>query len=261
MALSSFRIVRRGTGPIVAAAVHDGHDVREDTAGVIALEDLSQLREEDPFTAGWAQVAPTQIVGVRSRFEVDLNRPREKAVYRTPDDAWGLQVWKSELPQANVDASLRQYDEFYDAVGRLLQELVDRYERVVVYDLHTYNHCRDGADGPKADTKENPEVNIGTGTMDRKFWSPVVDRFVSDLSAADYRGRSLDVRENVKFQGGYFGQWIHERFPRQVCAIAVEFKKFFMDEWSGEPDLEQVAAIYDTLQSTVPGVHEALEAM
>jgi hypothetical protein len=27
------------------------------------------------------------------------------------------------------------------------------------------------------------------------------------------------------------------------CAIAVEFKKFFMDEWTGEPDPAELAAM------------------
>jgi hypothetical protein len=46
------------------------------------------------------------------------------------------------------------------------------------------------------------------------------------------------VRENVAFQGkGELTHFVHERYPGVGCAIAVEFKKFYMDEWSGEPDL------------------------
>jgi hypothetical protein len=37
-------------------------------------------------------VAPTHIIVTRSRFEVDLNRPRDKAVYRCAADAWNLDV-------------------------------------------------------------------------------------------------------------------------------------------------------------------------
>ena len=34
-----------------------------------------------------------------------------------------------------------------------------------------------------------------------------------------------------------------QRYPGRGCAIALEFKKFFMDEWSGEPDPDEVAAM------------------
>jgi N-formylglutamate amidohydrolase len=79
-----------GEGPLVAAAIHAGHAVRNEVAGYFALDDDGRLREEDPFTDTWAEIAPSRVVALRSRFEVDFNRPREKAVYRRPEDAWGL---------------------------------------------------------------------------------------------------------------------------------------------------------------------------
>ncbi len=72
---------------------------------------------------------------------------------------------------------------------------------------------------PPADEAENPQVNVGTGTMDRARWAPVVDRFIADLRAYDFPGGRLDVRENVKFRGGHFSRWVHETFPAdRVCA-------------------------------------------
>lgn len=261
MSLTSFCIFRRGRSPIVAAAVHHGHATRSSVKKALAIDERVQRLEEDPFTGEWAQVAKTQIIGMRSRFEVDFNRPREKAVYQTPEDAWGLNVWREPPAPQLIDASLREYDQFYAAVEELLHELVEEYGRVVVYDLHTYNHRRDGADAPPSDPRRNPEVNIGTGTMDRDAWAPVVDRFIHDLRAFDFHGRSLDVRENVRFRGGGFGRWVHAKFADQVCAIAVEFKKFFMNEWTGEADLAEVERIYDALASTLPGVAEELERL
>ena len=104
-------------------------------------------------------------------------------------------------------------------------------------------------------------MNIGTGTMDRSFWAPLVDRFIKDLGSFDFANRTLDVRENVKFKGGGFGKWVHERYPETGCALAIEFKKFFMDEWSGKLFPEQDAAIRAALQSTVPGILEELAAL
>ncbi|EMI55650.1 N-formylglutamate amidohydrolase [Rhodopirellula sallentina] len=261
MALKPHCIFQRGTGPIIAAAIHNGHQTRKSVEQRLAIDDKQQLREEDPLTGEWTQIAKTQIVGLRSRFEVDLNRPRDKAVYETPADAWGLEVWDTPPDQSMIDASLREYDAFYAEVKELLTEMLDEYPRVVVYDLHTYNQRRDGPEGPKADPTTNPEVNIGTGTMDRDYWAPVVERMIHELREYDFHGRKLDVRENVKFQGGHFCEWIHQTFPKQVCSIAIEFKKFFMDEWEGEANPAQVECIYQALETTVPGVRKALEQM
>ena len=38
-------------------------------------------------------------------------------------------------------------------------------------------------------------------------------------------------------------RFVHARYPGRGCAIALEFKKFFMDEWSGEPDPQAVATM------------------
>ncbi len=251
----------RGQGPLVATAVHAGHDLREEVTPLMGLDDAQRLREEDPFTDEWTVVAPSRVVGLRSRFEVDLNRPRDKAVYRTPEDAWGLPVWRAAPPDDLLGRSLDEYDAFYAAVRDLLADVERRHGRVFVFDLHTYNHRRDGPDGPAADPQANPQVNIGTGTMDRARWAPLIDRFIADLGAYDFPGGRLDVRENVKFRGGNFPKWVHETFPESGCALAIEFKKFFMDEWTGRPDRTMVRAIGEALQSTVPGVQQELERL
>jgi N-formylglutamate deformylase len=251
--------LRRGDPPLVAAAIHHGHAVRPEVAERLALDELERLREEDPFTGEWTMVAETRIVAFRSRFEVDLNRPRDQAVYREPEDAWGLQVWKEPLPAGILARSLALYDAFYDELERVFLELTQRFGRFVVLDLHSYNHRRNGPDGPAADPEANPEVNVGTGTMDRDRWAHIVSRFMADLGAVEFLGRRLDVRENVRFKGGQLARWTHETYPESGCALAIEFKKFFMDEWSGRPDRVQLDAIRQALQSTIPGVLDALK--
>lgn len=250
-----------GPGPLVAAAVHDGHGIHAETLPHVALDEPGRLREEDPFTASLTTVAPTRIVGERSRFEIDLNRPPERSLYRTPDNAWGLTVWKGDVPDDVAARSTELYDRFYRAVGELLDLKVREYGSVVVLDLHSYNHRRDGPEGAIADPEANPEVNIGTGNLDRDRWGGLVDRFMADLrdGAAEAGQSDLDVRENVKFKGGYFSQWIHERYGAAACVVAVEFKKTFMDEWSGEPDRAHLDRLREALVSTVPGLLEERE--
>jgi hypothetical protein len=111
-----------------------------------------------------------------------------------------------------------------------------------------------------ADPAGNPEINVGTGTVDRARWGALVDRFCADLVAASPPGRQLDVRENVKFQGGWMSRWIHQTFPETGCALAIELKKTFMDEWTGEVDDARLAEITGAVAATLPGLVESLRA-
>lgn len=247
--------------PIVAIALHDGHELRADVSALIALRDPDRLREEDPGTGVWTAVAQTRFVQRYSRFQVDLNRPRDDAVYVTPDQAWGLEVWKRPPPAALIERSLQEHDAFYADAREVLQELVEQCEVVVVLDLHTYNHRRDGPNELPADPDENPDVNIGTGSLDRNRFGELADRFIADLRRYDFLGRNLDVRENVRFFGGQFSRWSHATFPGSVCTLAIEFKKFFVDEWSGVVDVEAYEEIPRALASTLPGIHEEIERL
>lgn len=250
-----------GEGAVLAAAIHDGHGIRPELHQFLRLDGSTRLREEDPYTGLLTDIVPSRIIGLRSRFEVDLNRPRDKAVYRRPEDAWGLEVWRAPLPPAAVDFSLEMYDQFYRILRSVLDAKLQQYRRIVVLDIHSYNHRRDGPAATPACPEENPEINIGTGTMDRAFAAPLIDRFLSELRASTIGGRSPDVRENVKFQGGYFSRWIHENYPGRGIALAIEFKKTFMDEWTGECDLRRLSEIREALASTLPGLEQELDRL
>ena len=156
---------------------------------------------------------------------------------------------------------IKKYDLFYDETRRILDDLRKRYGRFVVLDLHTYNHRRMGPDAGHADPFTNPEVNIGTGSLDREQWHPLVDRFMTDLASFDFLGRTLDVRENVRFRGGFLSNWIHQNYPDSGCCLAIELKKFFMDEWTGEMSLEEHQALLQALVSTKDGISETLEIL
>jgi hypothetical protein len=258
MGLSPFLVTSRGDDCIVGVAVHNGHDTHPEFDQRSALGPDERLREEDPFTASFAQAAKIQIVALWSRFEVDFNRPREKAVYLSPEDSWGIRVWSFPPDGRMLERALRAYDDFFAAVRELIDDLLARHRRVVVLDLHSYNHRRDGPHTMPAPIECNPEVNIGTGSMDRVFWAPVVERFIRDLGRFSHRGRRFDVRENVKFQGGELCSWIHRTFPGTACGLAVEFKKTFMNEWTGKGNICEIERISNALASTLSGIREEL---
>jgi N-formylglutamate deformylase len=205
-------------------------------------------------------IVDTHILGHDSRFEVDFNRPREKAVYSKPDDAWGLKVWKETLPQNLIDQSLEKYDHFYREVKNLLDQKISQFGSFIVYDLHSYNHRREGENSAVADPQLNPEINIGTGNMNREKFAPIVEVFTDSLRAFHFDGRNLDVRENIKFLGGYFSQWIHDQYPGRSCVLAIEVKKFFMDEWTGIPSQLYLNHIKEALRSTLDPVLNAFQA-
>jgi N-formylglutamate amidohydrolase len=247
-------------GPVVAVALHAGHELRPDVYAHIALDDATRLREEDPYTDALTSAGDIGLVVHRSRFEIDLNRPRDGAVYVRPEDAWGLHVWRDELPCDAIDRSLRIHDDFYGTLSRGLDE-VAAHGRFVVLDVHSYNHRRESPDEPPAPHADNPEVNVGTGWLDRDRWGRLVDRFVADLGAQRVRGHPLDVRENVRFRGGHLSRWVHERYAGRGCALALEFKKTFMDEWTGAVDCTHRDELAAALRAVTPGLRETLERM
>ena len=222
---------------MAAAAIHDGHGLRAELAGLIVLSDADRLREEDPFTGQAIADVPTHIIAHRSRFEADLNRAAETAVYCTPDQCWGLNVWRTPPDDGVVERSLDYHRRFYATVAAMLDEIAADYPRFVVLDIHSYNHRRGGPNTPPTPAEEAPEINIGTFSMPRENRAWLLDPLMQAMRDYDFGGRHLDVRENVAFQGkGELTRFVHERYPDRGCAIAIEFKKFFMDEWSGEPD-------------------------
>ena len=218
--------------PIVAVALHGGHRLRREVERCMALDEATRRREEDPCTDVWARAFPARVIVNRSRFEVDMNRPQGSCVYTSPETAWGLDVWRPGLPDEVADKSRQLHRAFYGQVRDLLAGLVERWGHVIVLDLHSYNHRRGGPEAPADDPRDRPDINIGTGSMDRRRWGQVVESFMDGLRQP-LGGPSLDVRENVCFRGGYFPTWVHQTFPDSVCALAVEVKKTYMNEWSG----------------------------
>ncbi len=226
----------------------------------MALSEADRLREEDPFTAAAVLGVPAHVIAHRSRFEFDLNRPPEGAVYRTPDQSWGLKVWKEEPDDAFVARSLAIHSNYYRMLGNLLDEVATRQRRFVLLDVHSYNHRREGPESKPTPQAEAPHINIGTFSMPREHWAFLVDPLMEALRAYDFNGRKLDVRENVAFQGrGYQTRFVHERYPLRACAIAFEFKKTYMDEWSGVADPDELAAMRGFIRFAADTCEELLK--
>ena len=237
--------VSHGPGAVVATAIHDGHDLRPDVAQAMALDDAERLREEDPFTGQAIIDVPAHVIVHRSRFEFDLNRAADSAVYETAEQSWGLKVWHGDqVGPALARRSLAIHAEYYRSLAALLDGVAARHPQFLVIDVHSYNHRRGGPDDDATPQAQAPDINIGTFSMPREHWAFLVDPLIEAMAEFDFNGRRLDVRENIAFQGkGEQTRFVHQRYPARGCAIAFEFKKFFMDEWTGEPDPAELDAM------------------
>jgi N-formylglutamate amidohydrolase len=278
--------------PALFLAIHTGHQLSENIASKIGISDLDRMREEDPFTEQFISDKENHIIQYTSRFEYDLNRKRENAVYQTPDDCWGLPIYQAArhcevsscdankaihfettdnglfrknrkptprndeyesinrgnlLTPTEINSSLRQYDTFYQELTNIIEKFLQHHEKLIVWDIHSYNHRRKGVNADFDSDEENPEIIIGTNRyqyMPRK-WEPNVSQieqsfksrpFIGDFPNRSLKQPHLDVRQNIKFPGGYLSQFINHRYGDRVCCLAIEFKKIWMNEWTQEID-------------------------
>jgi N-formylglutamate amidohydrolase len=253
--------ITRGKGPIVATAIHAGHLLRPEILSCSALDEATRLREEDPYTDRWTEIAPNRITVETSRFEVDMNRPLEKSVYLHPQDAWGLTLWKTPLSEETLGASHDLWKIFYREAGAFLDEIHSEYGRFAVLDIHSYCHRRKGPLAQPGDPLSFPDVDVGTGSLNHRRWSGLVSRFMEELSSFKVQGSALIVGENTKFAGGHFPRWVNQRYGKDVCAFSIEFKKTFVDEWTGELDEERLDGLKAALASTLPGMLSTLHSL
>lgn len=245
-----FRIEFDNSSPYWVFAIHDGHEVDSALASCMAIASADRLREEDPFTAQIGNLPTNKFIVGTSRFQLDLNREKEDAVYLRPEQAWGLHVWKDSLPEERLDALYALYDELYQLVRQVIQKTIEKHGYFVVYDIHSYNVRRQGPH-EIVDTQSNPEINLGTAHNQPK-WSGLTRLFIESIRQQSRPDHNIDVRENVKFKGGKLSRFINREFGDHGCVFSIEFRKDFMDEWTGKPFIENIQFHNDVLLGTLP---------
>ncbi|MGX1754092.1 N-formylglutamate amidohydrolase [Sphingobacterium sp. NPDC055346] len=241
--------IKRIDSPFWAFAIHDGQQIDPFIDPYINLNESERLREEDPFTAVMAELPMNQFIVGSSRFQLDLNRKIEDSVYLRPDQAWGLQVWKDSLPENIVTELYLDHKNIYQEIEEQIQETIDQNGYFVVYDIHSYNAKRNGSE-EEVDTEINPQINLGTAYVDPK-WQPLIDQLMGFISKDSLYDGPIDIRENIKFKGGYLSQLINKKFGAYGCVLSIEFRKDFMDEWTGSPDLPRVVSCKQLLMNSI----------
>jgi hypothetical protein len=206
--------------PYICAAVHDGHQFRKELWDYCLHTEYERWYEEDPMTKEMVKSHPIVIAGMDSRFEYDLNRPPEEAIYT---DAWGKPLWKKPLSETMKAKSHEKYQNFYRVVLELIKTLEHKFEHCVVYDMHSYNWQRWD--------REVPTWNLGTTNIDNEQYGPAIEAWRQSLSEIKLPN---DIKSTAKindtFQGnGHFLKFITKNF-KNTLVLATEVAKIYGDE-------------------------------
>ena len=223
----------------VCGAVHNGHQFRKELWDNCLHTEYERWFEEDPETKEMVKSNPIVIAGCDSRFEYDLNRAPETAIY---EDAWGKKLWKNPLPKNQKIKSLQKHTNFYKVVHALIAKLEKKFGVCIVYDMHSYNW--------KRWTREVPTWNLGTGNIDNNRFGNEIESWRAILEKtplpSNIKSTSLI---NDTFQGnGYFLKYITQNF-NNTLVLATEIAKIYCDELAQIMYPEVVAAVEKYLKT------------
>lgn len=230
-----------------ATAVHAGSRIRNELISKLKIGTADRRREEDPGTDWFLRDFPIQIIASDSRYEYDINREPGQAIY---DVAWGMEVWKGSLSKAEREVSLAKHDEFHQLMDIVARYLIRQNRYGIIFDLHSFNYRRDSR---QEDAK--PDINIGFKPVNCERFGRFIDDFIRRLAEVSIDGHRLRVTENEIFSGGYLSRRLSSKYYDRLLVLAIEFKKLYIDEWSGkisEPVLEElVGAFFRVVQETI----------
>ena len=212
-------------------AMHAGHLVRSGLDNVMLATEKDRFREEDPYTERFIKKFPIQIIGRDSRFEYDLNREAGRAICDHEENIWGIRVWKNELDREERNFSLIKHQEFHDLMDIVVEYLNRQNRYSVVFDMHSYCYRREVTISWYDDPR--PEINIGTGAVNRTVFDRVIEDFKNHLSNMRIDGYPVRVAENEVFRGGYLAKRLSKAYPDRLLVLSLEYKKIFMDEVTG----------------------------
>jgi hypothetical protein len=220
-------------------AVHDGHQFRSELWDNCLYTEYERWYEEDPATKQIIQSHPIIIAGCDSRFEYDLNRVPDDAIFET---AWGKQLWREPLTEVMKNKSLQKHYNFYKVTHVLINKLEELFGICVVYDMHSYNW--------KRWDREVPTWNLGTSNIDNDRFGDSVEQWRAMLEKMELPNGIVSTSKiNDTFQGnGYFLKYITQNF-KNTLVLATEAKKVYCDELNQIMFPEIVNAIEKALQT------------
>lgn len=212
-------------------SMHSGHRVRKEILEILAVSEEDRYREEDPFMDRFISGFPIRIYGRDSRFEYELNRNPYSALYDFDKLQWGLTVWEREVTEEERALSVKKHREFHELLEMVCRYLLKQHSHALLFDLHAYCYQREIRQAWHED--ERPEINIGTGAVNREIFETAITCFKSNLRRTKIGDPPMRISENEIFSGGYLSRHLSRIFHDRLLVLALEYKKIFMDEWTG----------------------------
>ena len=224
------------------AAVHNGHQFRKELWDNCIHTEYERWYEEDPETKNMVSSHPIVIAGCDSRFEYDLNRDPENAVFET---AWGKALWHEPLSEEKKNRSIDKHANFYKVTHALISKLEEKFGIAIVYDMHSYNW--------KRWDREVPTWNLGTSNVDNDRFGDDIELWRQSLSEIKFPKQIKSTALiNDTFQGnGYFLKYITQNF-KNTLVLATEIAKIYCDKYDYLIYPEVVASVEHQLKTKLP---------
>jgi len=211
--------------PCICTAIHHGHQICSLLTDDLLVSEAERQFEEDSYTGDFIDALPISIKVNDSRYFYDLNRRLNDCVYQ---EAWGKKVWKRRLDPEEIDKIKDLHRCYYRILHSLVGQLEQRFSRVVLYDLHSYNYSRINGNPPL--------FNIGTHFINRPFFASIINHLQNGLDMIRLPGLESSAAFDEVFEGkGYQAAFMKENHPESLC-IPLEIKKIFMNEQGFERD-------------------------
>jgi len=241
--------------PWLGLAAHAGHRVREELIPKMGIDENERLYEEDAYVDYFISSAPIQIVGLDSRFEYDVNRARDHAVYLKPFESWGKKVWKTPPTKDELELSYQKYDEFHELLDYFVEQMTGMFEKILVMDMHSYNYKRQTYAGR---ANALPLFNLGTTAIDRTKHKPVIEKVLKHLGEISLPGIPASVAENDVFKGnGAIASAVASKYSDSLL-LNIEVKKVYMNETTGELHPSHVKALSESFAKLGRSVMQGL---
>jgi len=234
--LGTARFHFREPAEVLGVALHAGNRVRSEMEEIMEVSREERFREEDPYTDRFVKDFPMQLIALDSRFEYDLNREMESAIYPFHKRKWGLQIWKRPLTPDERKKTLLKYREFHALLDMVINFILESCRMAILFDVHSFCYQRERRQEWWKD--EHPEVNLGTRSINRDYFAPRIEAFLEHISRTRVDGHRIRVAENAVFPGGYLTRKFARSHEKEVLVLAIEYKKIFMDEHTGQLEEE-----------------------
>lgn len=216
--LGGFKISIKSYLPFICTSLHSGGRFQEKLDYKVNLSSFQRWQEEEPYTDKFISELPITISALDSRFEYDLNKGREECISR--------KIWRRELSSSEEREALRKYDEFYEVIHFLVGKLEFLFDRVFLFDIHSYNYKKN------TPITSLPLFNIGTHLQSENF------RGEGDFLVRSFKEAEVDSIENITEENhplqeiGELARNISSRFKR-TGFFTLGVKKVYCNENSG----------------------------